>query len=313
MRLSTKYLVFSLALLVLRPTFAELPIFKNPGSHASIAHGKNLTILVSGDSLVAGYRAGQESSVVLDVEEGAPLSAVGVLAKEIAAHYPEIKVELILRSPGIDTNGVSNCQVIPEQRRIVQSPPSAKQTIRIIRDGVGGNNALRLLARWNKQEYLRFPKNEIPLEHWRADIVILMLGVNDSLGGFSPLECYPSIRGKNAPDLKTRGEPTEIFAMQLNNIVARVRGMQRKPELFLATPPIGHFWGRESAERYAEELRKVALKTRTHLIDAAQEMETGTAGCAHDWYRGGDCIHLSDKGYEMMGKILFQGLLKSSR
>lgn len=293
---------------ILNPSLAEQ---KNPpgkNTLANLPRDRDFTILVAGDSLVAGYRAGQKADLDIDMD-GEPSSAVGVLAREIAAHYPDFRVELILRSPGIDADGVSTCLVSPEHRRIVQSPPLAKQAIRIVRDGVGGNNVLRLLARWSPQEYARFPRGETPPERWNPDIVVVMLGVNDSLGTFSPLKCYSKSARSTNRDLKTRGTPKEVFEAQLLKIVERTKGLPGNPELFLATSPIGNFWGRESAREYTHVLRNIASRTRTRLIDIAQRMDTGTAGCSHDWYRDGDCIHPNNTGYETMGKILFDELL----
>lgn len=292
-------------------TFSQANAAKNHFGLANLPPNTDFTILVAGDSLVAGYPEGRKSGLDAD-SEGASPSAVGVLAREIAAHYPDIRVELILRSPEIDATGVSTCRVTPPQRRIIQSPPSATRTIRIVRDGIGGNNAARLIARWNPEQSKRFPTQEIPLEHWKADIVVIMLGVNDSLGNFSPLDCYSASLTGFHLTLGIRGESEQMFASLLRQLVARVNNTPTKPTLFLATAPAGSFWGTRTAQQYAASLRNVASQSNIFLIDVARHLDTGSAGCAHENYRGGDCIHPNATGYAAMGHFIFQALLATS-
>lgn len=143
----------------------------------------NVKILFVGDSVTGGFGLIQPPSFVDSPSSPSPRSYVAEFAYQLARRYSDSNVLLISRSMQTNSDGSANCTP-GEQQRYVQQVAYPKRTITVIRDGVGGSNIYRYLARISgiyDGSQSRFPATD--QVHGgsaaNADTVFLMFGIND--------------------------------------------------------------------------------------------------------------------------------------
>ena len=244
---------------------------------------KEYTIFVVGDSITEGARA-------TDAEH----TYTADFARGLAEHYPNRSIIRHdgLRYPDEDAEKKSlMCYQgpIPMQR-------GEDGTITIVRCGLGGNTAKRLLKR--KGDYINKK-----IDGKEADLYILMLGINDSI--------------QTNPE--KYAEPQEFYE-DLERLLAALKEGNPAADLIFMTPTYNDY-GKEpvsSVSPYAEAMRRLCQKHQIPLVDQHRlwmdHLQIGTKNDGQgDWLTGqkGDHCHPSDIGHQAIADELLRCLLSS--
>lgn len=241
---------------------------------------KEYTIFVVGDSITEGARATDDDHTY-----------TAAFARGLAKEFP---ARTILRYDGkrFDHPDAEkmNLQAFEGPYR-VQS--GEEGTITIVRNGLGGNTAKRLLKRKNDYIGKEFDGRT-------ADLYILMLGINDSI--------------QTNPE--KYAEP-QVFYEDLENLLKALREGNPKADLIFMTPTYNDY-GREAISTvspYAEEMRRLCQKHALPLVDQHRlwmdHLQIGAINDGQgDWLTGqkGDHCHPSNIGHQAIADELLRCL-----
>lgn len=133
----------------------------------------------------------------------------------------------------------------------------------------------------NDQRLLKFLKNnEYP------DVVFILLGVNDALGGSS------------------KATFKDGYERMLNKLMRYYPGMQ----LFICLLPYETYSDGVYRELYNEALRELASEYQLPIVDFTTAWNATTEQ-KNNWYYLNDNIHPNEKGMSVMGNIAYQAVV----
>lgn len=274
---------------------------------------QNVKIVFVGDSVTGGF--GLSDPEIID-GTSSPRSYASEFAYQLADRYADSNVVLISRSVQTTSSGLNTC-VPAETQRYIQTVASPKRTITVIKDGVGGNNIYRYLARisgfYDGAAY-RFPSGDNVLHGSAqgADAVFLMFGINDSLSSPDVSPCYPNsfylgsrVGWKN---LQTRGESLAEFANAYSVAIDWTRQLQPSAEIALLTPTWSN--NSEGLANYVQQVKAISQQKLTALIDVnvvfVDHSSLGGVCSQGGWFNSAsDCFHPNEKGHRAIGKFIF--------
>lgn len=275
-----------------------LPKFKQ-----LIESRQNAKILIVGDSVVGSYNVSLDEGWTYRLAE-----LLNVYVNRPGGPGP-MNVRYFFRSVQATDAGAVLGDATDYGPVDFSSSPGAP-TVTIIRDGVGGNNILRLLARI--QSANRFPssaKVNEGLVSGGADGIIVSIGINDSFEATTPdpgLSAYAPLRPiyglAGLRDLQIRGTDLDAdFDISLDNVVKLSRSQHMmagvKPEFALATPI--------KVAGGALPYKITAIRNKINSYASVHRAEGCAALDLHDDYDRVDPYHPSVVGHSKIAERVF--------
>lgn len=266
------YLVIADTINTINAQLADNAIYNTsliPETLKKLQSGVDTRIDIVGDSITQGV-GGTDTTCY-----------VGIFTALIATLFPN---STVIRYDGDGIGAVADAPITSFPATTIQTGTNG-QTIRIVRNGVGGDTTL-MLGRRIDNFTLSSPIGKKP------DLVIICVGVNDSLTAEA-----------------IRYTPASRYKWQLDGLVRNIK-QRTGSEIALMTPPCT---STISIGDYATAMQQVAKMNGLQCIEAyALWLSHYVAGAAHsgqgDW--GIDTWHPTPLGHTKIGTLLYETLFK---
>ena len=273
-------------------------------------------VLIVGDSVVGSYGVYVDEGWTYRLAE-----LINIYVNRPGGPGP-MNVRYYFRSVQADASGSVLGDATDYGPVSFSSVPGAP-TITIIRDGVGGNNILRLLARI--QSINRFPlsaKVNEGLVSGGSDGIIVSIGINDSfdekLGPAWGMSAYAPSRPifglVGLRDLQIRGTDLDAdFDISLDNVVKLSRAQQMitgaTPEFALATPiDVRISVGGVIPAKINAVRNRINMYTSTHAAEGCATLDLAAIDLASP-YDMVDDYHPSATGHSRIAERVFEAIL----
>ena len=239
--------------------------------------GENVLIVAVGDSITWGLN-----------HCTAEQTFCALLAKMLAERYPEISV---LRYDGKASGEYKPIQYY-EGPCTVSS--GKKQTLTMVRSGVGGNTVRRAINRSDD-----FAGTFITGE--KPDVFLLMFGINDALS-----------------EDKNKYVTPDVFYSDLKELYHLLKTSDPNAHVVFLTPTYNDLglWKKSGLDPYSDKMKQLAEETGSFLIDTHRLwMDHCIVGSEHygqrDWLSDteGDACHFSPEGSRKTAEFIFNTIM----